>query len=40
MGRKNGDWKKFDESGFLLITISYTNGREVKYDGISVENTD
>jgi antitoxin component YwqK of YwqJK toxin-antitoxin module len=36
MGRKNGDWKKYDEQGFLLITISYTNGKEVKYDGMSI----
>ena len=36
MGRKNGDWKKFDSEGFLVIVISYTNGKEVKYDGISI----
>jgi antitoxin component YwqK of YwqJK toxin-antitoxin module len=40
MGRKNGDWKKYDSGGFPLITISFTNGKEVKYDGISVETDD
>ena len=36
MGRKNGDWRKFDKEGFLLIVISYSNGKEVKYDGVSI----
>jgi uncharacterized protein len=36
MGRKVGDWKKFDEDGLPLIIISYSGGKEVKYDGISV----
>lgn len=40
MGRKNGDWKKYDYNGFPVIVISYVNGKEVKYDGITVENTD
>ncbi len=36
MGRKNGDWKKYDESGIPIIIISYSGGKEVKYDGISI----
>ncbi len=36
MGRKNGDWKKFDKDGIPLIIISYSGGKEVKYDGISI----
>ncbi|RLD71525.1 MAG: hypothetical protein DRI87_06785, partial [Bacteroidetes bacterium] len=40
MGRKNGDWKKFDENGMLIITINYKSGREVKYDGIPVNDTE
>lgn len=40
MGRKNGDWKKFDTEGFLIISISFTNGKEVKYDGISIGSED
>ena len=38
MGRKNGDWKKWDKEGVLQILISYTGGREVKYDGISISD--
>ncbi len=38
MGRKNGDWKKFDENGIPIIIISYTGGKETKYDGISIES--
>lgn len=38
MGRKNGDWKKYDKTGILLISISYSGGREVKYDGINIMN--
>lgn len=38
MGRKNGDWKKYDENGVLLFSISYSGGREVKYDGINISN--
>ncbi len=38
MGRKNGDWKKFDDLGIPLLVISYSGGKEVKYDGISIGN--
>jgi antitoxin component YwqK of YwqJK toxin-antitoxin module len=37
MGRKNGDWKRYDETGLLIITINYQGGREVKYDGFPVD---
>lgn len=37
MGRKNGDWKKYDFSGQLFINISYQAGKEIKYDGISID---
>jgi antitoxin component YwqK of YwqJK toxin-antitoxin module len=40
MGRKTGDWKKYDSDGNPIITISYKNGKEVKYDGISVDIDD
>ena len=36
MGRKNGDWKKYDVNGVLIIIISYSGGKEVKYDGINI----
>ena len=37
MGRKTGDWKKFDFDGMPIITVSYQNGKEIKYDGVSVD---
>ncbi len=36
MGRKVGDWKKFNEDGLPFIIISYSGGKEIKYDGISI----
>ena len=36
MGRKNGDWKKLDNNGIPIIIISYSGGKEVKYDGINI----
>lgn len=36
MGRKSRDWKKFDENGIPIIIISYSGGKEVKYNGISI----
>lgn len=36
MGRKTGDWKKFDENGMPILIISYSRGKEVKYDGIKI----
>lgn len=40
MGRKNGDWKKYDENGIVLIEISYSGGKEIKYDGINIGTDD
>ena len=37
MGRKTGDWKKYDPNGMLIITISFKSGKEVKYDGIETD---
>ncbi len=37
MGKKTGDWKKFDENGNPIITITYKNGKELKYDGVKVD---
>jgi len=38
MGRKNGDWKKYDENGVVLIIISFSGGKEIKYDGINISS--
>ena len=40
MGRKNGDWKRYLEDGSLVIVITYSNGIERKYDGISISEED
>ncbi|MBN3035187.1 MAG: toxin-antitoxin system YwqK family antitoxin [Bacteroidales bacterium] len=36
MGLKDGDWVKYYSDGTPLITISYKNGIETRYDGIRV----
>jgi antitoxin component YwqK of YwqJK toxin-antitoxin module len=37
MGLKNGDWKKYDYDGVLLLVISFENGIEKKYDGVKIK---
>ena len=37
LGRKEGQWKRFNEDGKIDFTIDYKNGIEVKYDGIKVK---
>jgi len=37
MGIKDGDWKKFDSEGLLYLIITYENGIEKKYDGITIK---
>jgi uncharacterized protein len=34
---KEGDWKRYDDTGNLLITIFYKNGIEIKIDGIKLK---
>ncbi|MBM78024.1 MAG: hypothetical protein CL846_06040 [Crocinitomicaceae bacterium] len=35
-GEKNGDWKKYNEEGTLIITTQYKNGEEYKIDGLKI----
>lgn len=37
LGLKNGDWKKYDYDGVLLLVISFENGIEKKYDGVKIK---
>lgn len=37
MGLKKGDWKKYNYDGTLLLVISYENGIEKKYDGVTIK---
>jgi antitoxin component YwqK of YwqJK toxin-antitoxin module len=36
MGVKDGNWRRFDTEGLLIITFQYENGLEVKIDGVKV----
>lgn len=36
MGRKEGDWIRYNEDGTPLLVITYSNNREVKYDGVRI----
>ena len=36
-GVKHGDWKKYLDSGELYFTITYDQGKEVKYDGEALD---
>jgi uncharacterized protein len=36
-GRKEDDWKYFDEIGFLILTITYKDGVETKFDGVKIK---
>ena len=37
MGIKENHWKKYDEYGNLLITISYKDDKEVRINGMKIE---
>ena len=37
IGVKHGDWKKYLDTGQLYFTITYDQGKEVKYDGEALE---
>ena len=37
-GVKHGDWKKYWETGELYFTITYDQGKEIKYDGEAIED--
>ncbi len=36
MGKKEGEWYKFDTDGNIFIVISYSNGIEKRYDGVKI----
>ena len=35
-GAKEGDWKFYDETGYLFLTIVFKNDIEIRFDGIKV----
>jgi uncharacterized protein len=36
MGRKEGNWTRFNEDGTPLLVITYSNNREIHYDGVRI----
>jgi len=38
MGKRHGEWTKYNYEGEPIISISYNNGVELKYDGIQIED--
>ena len=37
MGKKDGDWFKYNSDGTLFMIITYRNGSEIKYDGTKIK---
>lgn len=37
MGNKNGNWEYYNPDGTILLTITFKNNREVKFDGVKVK---
>jgi uncharacterized protein len=37
MGVREGDWRFYDLEGVLVLTVSYRNGIEIKYEGVKIE---
>ncbi|MBI4946644.1 MAG: toxin-antitoxin system YwqK family antitoxin [Bacteroidetes bacterium] len=37
VGNKEGNWNYFNPDGTLLLTITYRNGKEIKFDGTKIK---
>ena len=37
VGRKEGNWNKYNYDGTLFLIISYLNGVETRYDGVKIK---
>lgn len=37
MGKKEGDWYKYNSDGTLFMIITYRNGTEIRYDGVRIK---
>ncbi|MDZ4204280.1 MAG: hypothetical protein U1C46_05620 [Bacteroidales bacterium] len=35
-GRKEGDWTRYNDDGTPLLVITYSNNREIRYDGVKI----
>ncbi len=38
LGVRDGVWKRWDTEGNLIITITYQDGKELRYDGFKIED--
>lgn len=38
-GRKEGDWISYDYEGMPFVTVTFKDGKEIRYDGIRIDNT-
>ena len=38
-GEKEGEWKKFNKEGDVILSIKYKNGLEYKIDGLKIRPT-
>ena len=37
MGRRDKNWKKYNEDGSLFLTVTYRNDEEVRINGIRID---
>ena len=37
MGKKEGDWYKYNFDGTLFMIITYKEGVEIRYDGVKIK---
>ena len=37
VGKKQGDWKYYNENGELFLTITYNFDKEVKFDNVKIK---
>ena len=37
MGKREGEWYRYNYDGSLFLTTTYKNGIEIKYDGVKIK---
>jgi len=38
MGKREGEWRKFTEEGQLFLIVYYQDGKEIRYDNITIDD--
>jgi hypothetical protein len=36
MGKREGEWTRYDEEGLPYLVVTYRNGIEMRYDGVRI----